>query len=191
LTNLSGPSTSISSTFGDLITTTNNGGGLSDTLEPIQDGFGNTSAIELSTDAFNIVGEFQVGGVQIIASGAQLNGITNPFFSTFPGGMIYKVTNVTAALYNVLDTNYIINVNRAGAVSIVLPDTDVIGNYFIIKDASGNAAANHITITVQAAGTIDGAVSYTINQNYGFMHVYSSPSGNEYFIVSSQGVVTP
>jgi hypothetical protein len=57
LTNLS-PAAS----YGDLITCTNNGQGLTNILQNIQDGFGNNSAIQLSTTTLNIIGS---GGLQI------------------------------------------------------------------------------------------------------------------------------
>src|SRR5882724_533845 len=64
LTNLS-PAAS----YGDLITCTNNGGGLTSTLQNIQDGLGNNSAIQLSTTTLNVSGTFQVGGVTLATTG--------------------------------------------------------------------------------------------------------------------------
>lgn len=54
--------------YGDLLTTTNNGGGLDSTLRAVQDGFGNNSAIQLSTASLNVTGTFQVGGVDYTPS---------------------------------------------------------------------------------------------------------------------------
>lgn len=61
MTNLT--NVSPASVYGDIITCTNNGGGLSSSLQNIQDGLGNNSAIQLSTTTFNVTGTFQVGGV--------------------------------------------------------------------------------------------------------------------------------
>lgn len=209
MTNLSGPSTSISSTFGDLLTTTNNGGGLTATLEPVQDGFGNTSAIELSTEAFNVTGELQISGTALTVTADEINAIADPGGSVFnqavtfnesvllngdltlDSGFSYFVSAFAEANPTITNGNCIIHINFAGAVSVVLPTPDEAGRFFIIKDGSGNASANHITITVEGGGTIDGQASYTINANYGFIQVYGIGLINSYFIVSSQGVVTP
>jgi hypothetical protein len=50
------------------------------------------------------------------------------------------------------------------------------GRIYIIKDESGAAGTNAITVTAQVPGTnkIDGASSKTINTNYGVLRLYSS-----------------
>jgi hypothetical protein len=52
-----------------------------------------------------------------------------------------------------------------GAVAVALP-AGITGTVYYIKDGTGDAAANNITIT-PAAGTIDGAATATINSNFG------------------------
>lgn len=75
LTNLS-PAAS----YGDLITCTNNGQGLTASLQNIQDGLGNNSAIQLSTTTLNVVG---TGGLQINGSGfVPTTSLTVPLTST-------------------------------------------------------------------------------------------------------------
>jgi len=49
----------------------------------------------------------------------------------------------------------------------------VVGRYFIIKDESGTAGTNFITIATQGTETIDGQASIQIAINYGFVTVYS------------------
>lgn len=80
------------------------------------------------------------------------------------GGLLVPVTIVTATPYNVLLTDYVVEVNVAGPSSIVLPVAPV-GTVFIVKDISGSASIN--TITVTATTTIDGAAAATIDTNYG------------------------
>lgn len=53
-----------------------------------------------------------------------------------------------------------------GPVAVTLPATPNVGQLFYLKDGTGDAATNPITIT-PAAGTIDGALTATINANYG------------------------
>lgn len=52
-----------------------------------------------------------------------------------------------------------------GPVAVALP-AGVTGTVYYIKDGTGDAVTNNITIT-PAAGTIDGAASATINTNFG------------------------
>lgn len=98
-----------------------------------------------------------------------VNNSVNNIFKNQP------VTAVTSASYTALPTDVIIDVNFAGAVAITLPAPSVTGNkgkFYIIKDTSGLAGINAITVT-PASGTIDGAASLTINSNYGNMQVFT------------------
>jgi hypothetical protein len=74
------------------------------------------------------------------------------------------VTIVTTTPYPVLLTDYAVEVNVAGPSSVVLPVAPV-GTVFIVKDISGLASTNPITVT--ASTTIDGAASALINTDYG------------------------
>lgn len=80
------------------------------------------------------------------------------------GGLVVPVTVVTTTPYLVLPTDYFIDVNVAGPSSLVFPVSSA-GTVYIVKDTSGAAAVNPITIT--AATTIDGAPAAVINTNYG------------------------
>lgn len=53
-----------------------------------------------------------------------------------------------------------------GATAIDL--VSVVAGFMIIKDLTGNAGANNITLT----GTVEGVVNPVINANFGFFHVY-------------------
>ena len=54
----------------------------------------------------------------------------------------------------------------AGAVAVALP-AGVTGTVYYLKDGTGDAATNPITITPNGAETIDDAATATINTNYG------------------------
>jgi hypothetical protein len=71
---------------------------------------------------------------------------------------------VTTTTYNAVLTDYDIAVNVAGPSSVIFPVSPT-GTVFIVKDASGLASGNPITIT--ASTTIDGSANATINTNYG------------------------
>lgn len=59
-------------------------------------------------------------------------------------------------------TDALVGINHAGAVAVSLP-AGVAGQLFYIKDVSGAASTNNITITPNGAETINGASTYVIN----------------------------
>ena len=82
------------------------------------------------------------------------------------------MTSVTTTPYSISQTtDYFLAVDTSTAKTLTLPSTTVAGTgtKFIIKDVTGNAAANNITINKATAtlDAIDGAASYTINTNRG------------------------
>ena len=96
--------------------------------------------------------------------------------SSFPGppgppgppgspGLV-PVTNVTTTPFNVVLGDYFLAVNVAGPASVVLPAAAPIGTVFVVKDTSGLAATNNITITATGS-TIDGAANFVLATNYG------------------------
>ena len=78
---------------------------------------------------------------------------------------LVPVTNVTTTPFQVLLGDYLLAVNVAAPSSIVLPIGAPIGTVFIVKDTSGDASTNNITVTGPGS-TIDGAASYVINIDY-------------------------
>lgn len=83
----------------------------------------------------------------------------------------------TAANYQVLVTDVIIGVtSTALARTIILPAVanTIAGQIIIVKDESGGANANNITVDGSGAETIDGAANVVISANYGSTRVYSS-----------------
>jgi len=75
----------------------------------------------------------------------------------------WAVTKVTGSTYLALSTDNIILVNYAGACSVTLPSSPATNQLIIIKDASGDASANNITVV----GTVDGVTNPVIGSNYG------------------------
>lgn len=60
------------------------------------------------------------------------------------------------------------------AITITLDSSDVAsGRMIIVKDESGGATTNNITIDTEGAETIDGGASVTISVNYGVTKLYS------------------
>jgi hypothetical protein len=107
-----------------------------------------------------------------IGSGNQIIGGGNPSPVT--------VTDVTTLTYTALATDYFLCVDTATApVTITLP-TGILGTVYIIKDCSGDAATNPITIQGTGGELVDGSVG-TINTPYGSVSLIFN--GTEWSIV--------
>ena len=67
--------------------------------------------------------------------------------------------------------------DTSSARTITLSSNNCVKNrLFMIKDESGGAATNNITIATEGSETIDGASTKVINTNYGSVWVYSDGS---------------
>jgi hypothetical protein len=75
------------------------------------------------------------------------------------------VTLVDEAAYPATNDDYFIGVIFNGATTITLP-AGTLGKIFIIKDSTGDALTNPITV-VATASTIDGQASYIIDSPWG------------------------
>ena len=120
--------------------------------------------------------EFNDFPSSFISSGTAANHLVQPFLQ---GNVLFRRT--FAASGNIANTDqYIAVTSTASPVSLVLPTANVMqGQTFVIKDESGGASANNITITAGAA-TIDGSASFVINLSYGAINV--TFDGTNYFI---------
>lgn len=95
-------------------------------------------------------------------------------FSPPPRTGYLAVTGSTATL--TATTGKLIRINYAGAVTVTLPAASAVPAndvYFVLKDESGAAGSNNITISRAGSDTIDGATSYVISTNYGKVALYS------------------
>lgn len=93
-------------------------------------------------------------------------------------------TVASAVNYVVLDDDVIINISDTSVsrtVTLPAPSTTNVGKFFQVKDTSGAAATNAITVS-PASGLIDGAASYLIDADYGAGIFVSD--GTNYFIHS-------
>ena len=94
-------------------------------------------------------------------------------------GLTVGYVSVGSPTYTADANTNIVGCNRAGTVAITLPAVAV-GRVVTIKDESGGAATNNITIT-PASGLIEGNASYTLNINYGSITTYCN--GTNWFII--------
>ncbi len=87
----------------------------------------------------------------------------------------YSKVIVTASTGLTATSPYVILINHTAPITITLPVTPFDGQAFKIKDASGDALSNNITIDSGSGETIDGSQMALINTDYGALElVYDS-----------------
>ena len=98
-----------------------------------------------------------------------------PIFTTL-GGMVYKRTTVSDAAYSILSSDYIVAyITLTGPHTATLPTAvGATGQVFIVTDETGSAGTNNITVATVSAQTINGASTFVINKNYGYVMLYSN-----------------
>lgn len=92
------------------------------------------------------------------------------------GAFTVKRTTVADAAYAILATDYIVAYTSLTAARTATLPTAVgaTGRSYILKDETGGAATNNITLATTSSQTIDGASTKVISANYGVLRVYSS-----------------
>jgi len=101
------------------------------------------------------------------------------------GGQIVNVTTVAAATYDLLVTDYILNVTYTGTAAVtsltLMTAQTVAGRIIHIKDAGGNATTNNITVDTEGSETIDGSATLSITTSYNAVTLYCD--GSDWFIM--------
>ncbi len=95
----------------------------------------------------------------------------------------YTNVNHAASPYTVLTTDEYISVDcSAGVVSLLFPNAATTGRVFVIKDRTGNAQTNNISVTtVGGAVNIDGVTTYTMNTKFSSIEIIGNSSSYEIF----------
>jgi hypothetical protein len=108
-------------------------------------------------------------GVTSLAGGTNISVSAGAGAVTISAVGQYGTKSVTASSYAVLTTDTYIGINFAGGVSIALPSgaSVVQGKFLVLKDESGAAGINNITVNANGGDTIDGQSSFTLALNYG------------------------
>lgn len=127
-----------------------------------------------ATPAANILNV--LGGQGISTSGS---GNTITVSSTFE----YVQIDNTDSPYTATATDYFISCDSAaGSIIVELPDSPGDFRLFIIKDRTGSASAQNITI--KALGglvTIDGSTTYALTSNFGSINLLFNGTSYEIF----------
>lgn len=115
---------------------------------------------------------------------AQFSVDSNGYVSTTAmGNFAFNYTNVTHAMspYTVVTSpansaDFYISVDcSGGAVTLKFPNAPNFKQLWIVKDRTGSASTNNITITtVGGAVTVDGQTSYIITSNYGAVNLLAN-----------------
>jgi hypothetical protein len=85
---------------------------------------------------------------------------------------IHSAVGSTGSSYSVLSTDYYVGISYSGAVNVTLPEIPETGRELVIKDESGKAGTNPITIIGgTASDKIDNQTSAIINLNNGALHL--------------------
>lgn len=102
---------------------------------------------------------------------------------TASGVLSGNLTRTSSAVSTTSGSFTIIGItSTAAARTVTLQTADAVeGRVYNIKDESGAAGTNFITIDTQGAETIDGVASIDINVNYGVLKVYSD--GSNWFTI--------
>jgi len=102
------------------------------------------------------------GGKGIFVSGAS-NVVT--VAST---GIFFTYVDVTTSPYVVVTDDVYLSVDSSGGpITILFPDTAFSGEPYIVKDRTGNAAVNNITVTtISGIVTIDGVNDFIMDSAY-------------------------
>lgn len=126
-----------------------------------------SQAVASSTIGNNGVSHFNSANFTVDANG---------FVSAQPLTLNYTNVNHAASPYTVLTTDYYISVDcSAGTVTLNFPNAPTFKQVWIVKDRTGNASTNNISITTPGGTvTIDGLTTYKITSNYGAINLLAN-----------------
>ena len=150
-------------------------------------GGGTGSVLTLTGNSGGAVPPNGSGNINILGgSGVTVAG--NPGTDTLTinvsaGTLAYTNVNSAASPYTVLTSDYYLSVDcSAGAITLKFPNSALLGQSFIVKDRTGNAQANNISITtVGGSVNIDGGTTFTLNVNYQSCELVGNSTSYEIF----------
>lgn len=155
---------------GELLTAKNaagSGGGTINLLPSKPNGYViNSGSLEQSGSA-SFKNKVEVTGSLSVSGSGGSNGTLNQY-----NGLRYYPTIVTSLPYTASLNDYIIAVSASAGPGVELPASEF-GRTFIVKDVSGSAASDLITITAAGGELIDGSPAATIgidNGSYKFVY---------------------
>lgn len=111
---------------------------------------------------------FSIGNFEAFRIASEIFFFENANLTALTYGLGFQTFSTGTSGVNPNSTIYCSCDPSGGAITLDFPSNPSQGQIFIVKDATGSAGTNHITITT-TGGTItfDGATSLTISTNYG------------------------
>lgn len=129
-------------------------------------------------------GSGQLGTTTLTAGvGVTITPGANTITIAASGTSNFNYTNVHTTPYVVLSTDEYLSVDCSGmAITVNLPNAPATGRSYIIKDRTGNAFTNNITVTtVGGVVDIDGATTFVMNTNFEAIQVLFNGTSYEIF----------
>ena len=126
----------------------------------------------------------QIGTANITAgTGISITAGANTITISSSGTTVLTYTLVNTSPYVVLSTDEYLSVDSSGGVITVrLPNTTTTGRIYTVKDKTGSAATNNITITTPGGTvTIDGSTTFVMNTAYESVDVIFNGSNYEIY----------
>lgn len=125
-------------------------------------------AVALS-DVLLKTGDTMTGNLILSTGNLEMNG----------GAFIGNRISINAT-YNTTGKEFILACSHPSAITVTLASNTVeAGRVLIIKDESGSALTNNISVVTEGSETIDGSASTSIMTNYGEVRLYSD--GTDWF----------
>ena len=122
-----------------------------------------------------------LNNINVVGDGTTVTVVGDPSTHTLTISALaqaFNYTNVTHAQspYTVLITDYYISVDcSAGGVDLKFPDVPTTNRIWVVKDRTGNASVNGISLTtVSGSVTIDGMTTFNIASNYASVNILAN-----------------
>jgi hypothetical protein len=137
---------------------------------------------DLANDSISITttsNDISITGSPVVLGGSLTINTTQSSNASNYTGVIFS-----ASPYTVLTTDYYISVDTSGgAISLLFPDSPMANQVWVVKDRTGHASSNNITITtVSGTDTFDfSGTSYTISSNFGYIQLLFHGANYELF----------
>lgn len=109
----------------------------------------------------------------------------NPSWITPTTPLFSPRRQVTMSPDTMLASDLVIGVKVSATVSETLLAAPANGRLVTIKDESGAAATNHITVLAGSGDTIEGSASTSITTNYGYRQLYYDAADKIWFVIAS------
>lgn len=144
-----------------------------------------TNVVTVNVQATQAIASTNVNNIGLAAfNSAQFTVDANGFVSiTNFTPFAYTQINHASSPYTVLTTDYYISADpTAGVITILLPNAPTLYREFVIKDRTGTASANNISVsTVGGSVTIDGQTTYTLVSNFAAIQLLYNGTNYEIF----------